>query len=130
MKNITTDNVFEDVGFDKQEAANMRIRLELLLEIREYIRKKGYKQKDAAVLLGINQPEVSALMRGHIFKFSIDALVNMLVKIGRELQITIRTKDEIEKDRLSEAHKRAREPDEGIVQPIPAAEVRRKALSA
>lgn len=92
MKHTTTDNIFEDIGFDKQEAANMKIRAELLLEIREYIRKKGLKQKDAAALLGINQPEVSALMRGHIFKFSIDALVNMLSKIGRELNITTRPK--------------------------------------
>ena len=92
MKNITTDNIFEDIGFDKQEAANLKVRAELLLEIREYIRKKGLKQKDAAVLLGINQPDVSALMHGHIFKFSIDALVNMLARIGRELKITTRPK--------------------------------------
>ena len=52
MKNITTDNIFEDIGFDKQEAANMKVRAELLLEIREYIRKKGLKQKDAACLVG------------------------------------------------------------------------------
>ena len=92
MENITTDNIFEDIGFDEQEAANMKIRVELLLEIREFIRKKGLKQKDAAALLGINQPEVSALMNGHIFKFSIDALVNMLSRVGRELKITTRPK--------------------------------------
>ena len=92
MKNITTDSIFEDIGFDSHEATNMKIRAELLLEIREYIRKKGLKQKDAAALLGINQPEVSALMNGHIFKFSIDALVNMLARIRRELKFTIRQK--------------------------------------
>ena len=83
MKKITTDNIFEDIGFDKQEAADMKVRAELLLEIREYIRKKGLKQKDAAALLGINQPEVSALMHDHIFKFSIDALVNMLASVSK-----------------------------------------------
>ena len=88
MKNITTDNIFEGIGFDKQEAANMKFRAELLLEIREYIRKNGLKQKDAATLLGISQPEVSALMNGHIFKFSIDALVNMLSRGRRELRNT------------------------------------------
>ena len=95
MKNITTDNIFEDIGFDKQEAANMKVRAELLLEIREYIRKKGLKQKDAAALLGINQPEVSALMNGHIFNFSIDALVNMLARVVRELKITTQPKKAI-----------------------------------
>ena len=90
MKNITTDNIFEDIGFDKLEAANMKIRAELLLEIREYIRKKGLKQKDAPALLGINQPEVSALMNGHIFRFSIDAMVNMLARVGQKLKISTR----------------------------------------
>ena len=92
MKNITTDNIFEDIGFDKQEAANMKIRAELLLEIREHIRRMGLKQKYASALLGINQPEVSALMKGYIFKFSIDALVNMLARLGWELKITTQPK--------------------------------------
>ena len=91
MKNITTDNIFEDIGFDKQESTNMKFRAELLLEIREYIRKKGIKQKDAAALLVIYEPEVSALMNGHIFKFSIDALVNMLARVGRDLKIATRS---------------------------------------
>ncbi len=90
MKHTTTDNIFEDLGFDKLEAANMKIRAELLLEIREHIRKNGLKQKEAAVLLGINQPDVSALVNGQIFKFSIDALINMLAKLGREFKITPR----------------------------------------
>jgi len=90
MKQATTDNIFEDLGFDNLEAANMKIRAELLLEIREYVRKNGLKQREAAELLGINQPDVSALMNGLIFKFSIDALVNMLARLGREFKITPR----------------------------------------
>ena len=92
MNRTTTDNIFEDLGFGKLEAANLKVRAELLIEIRRHLRKKGLKQKDAAILLCINQPDVSALMNGFIFKFSIDALVNMLAKIGRELKITTRPK--------------------------------------
>ncbi len=43
---------YEIFGFDKQEAANLKIRAQLLLEIRKYSRKKGLKQKDAATLPG------------------------------------------------------------------------------
>ena len=39
MTNITTDNIFEDIGFDKQEAANLKVRAILLIEIKEYIRR-------------------------------------------------------------------------------------------
>ena len=69
----------------------MKVRAALLLEIREYIRKKGLNKKDAAALLGINQSEITALMKDHILKFSIDALVNMLARAGLELKITTRT---------------------------------------
>ena len=85
-------NVFEQLGFDTLEAANMKVRAELLLEIREHLRRKGLKQKEAAVLLEINQPEVSALMNGIIYKFSIDALVNMLARLGQEVKISPRRK--------------------------------------
>jgi len=87
-----TENIFEQIGFEKLEAANMKIRAELLLEIREHLRRKGLKQKEAATLLEINQPEVSALMNGMIYKFSIDALVNMLARLGQEVKITPRRK--------------------------------------
>jgi putative addiction module component (TIGR02574 family) len=39
------------------------------------------------------------------------------------------TEDEIAESWLDEAHRRARDIDDGIVEPIPADEVRRKALS-
>ena len=43
------------------------------------------------------------------------------------LSLDAPTVDEIEEDWLIEARRRARELDEGIVQPIPAEEVRKKA---
>jgi putative addiction module component (TIGR02574 family) len=43
------------------------------------------------------------------------------------LSLDVPTNTEIEEDWLIEAHRRAKEIDEGIVQPIPAEEVRKKA---
>ena len=43
------------------------------------------------------------------------------------LSLDTPSQGEIEADWLAEAHRRARELDEGITQPIPAEEVRRKA---
>lgn len=43
------------------------------------------------------------------------------------LSLDVPTAEEIEQDWLVEARRRARELDEGIVQPIPAEEVRKKA---
>jgi predicted XRE-type DNA-binding protein len=44
----------------------------------------------AAKVLGISQPRVSDLVRGRIESFSIDALVEMLARIG--VTVTLRTK--------------------------------------
>ena len=56
MKNMTTDNIFEDIGFDKQEAVNMKVRADFLfLEIREYIRKKRPQAERCRCLIG-DQP--------------------------------------------------------------------------
>lgn len=85
-----TPNVFDDLGFDAIEAANMKVRAELLLEVREYIRAKGLKRQEAAAMLGVQPAELKALMDGAIFQFNLDALVNMLAKIGRELKVTTR----------------------------------------
>ena len=48
MNCAATENIFEELGFDKLDAANMKIRAELLLEIREHIRKKCLNQTEAA----------------------------------------------------------------------------------
>jgi putative addiction module component (TIGR02574 family) len=50
-------------------------------------------------------------------------------KLAQKILLSLDTpsKKEIEEDWLIEAHRRARELDEGTVQPIPAEEVRRKA---
>ncbi len=48
---------------------------------------------------------------------------NPLETVGADLRVR---PDEIEEDWLIEARRRARELDEGIVQPIPAEEVRKK----
>ena len=40
---ITTgsDNVFEDLGFPPDEALNLKIRADLMLELRSFIKNKG-----------------------------------------------------------------------------------------
>ena len=42
------DNVFEDIGFDRAEAANLRVRADLMLDLRKYIEVNGWTQREAA----------------------------------------------------------------------------------
>jgi predicted XRE-type DNA-binding protein len=85
-----SDNVFEDLGFDREEAANLKIRADLMIDLREYIRARGWTQAAAADFFGETQPRISNLMKGEISRFSIDKLINMLARAG--LQVRLETK--------------------------------------
>ncbi len=82
-----SDNIFEDRGFEGEEAANLLIRADLLIELRQRIRRSNLTQMQAAELLGLKQPDVSNLLKGKIDKFSIDKLVNMLAAVGQRVTV-------------------------------------------
>jgi predicted XRE-type DNA-binding protein len=45
-------NIFEDLGFDTQEAANLKIRADLMLDLIKFIRSKNWTQAEAAIFFG------------------------------------------------------------------------------
>ncbi len=88
-------NVFEDLGFAKEEAENLKVRSSLMAIIRAIIEEEGLTQARAAKLFGVSQPRISDVVRGKIELFSIDALVNMVAASGRHVDISVETpKDE------------------------------------
>ena len=84
---IASDNIFEDLGFEGEEAVNLKMRADLLIKLRQHIRRANLTQVEAAELLSIKQPDVSNLMKGKIGKFSIDKLVNMLALVGQPVDL-------------------------------------------
>jgi predicted XRE-type DNA-binding protein len=84
-----SDNIFEDLGFEKAEAANLKIRADLMLTLKKYIQSQGWTQKQAAKFFGETQPRISNLMNGDIDRFSIDKLIEMLARAGMEVKIEI-----------------------------------------
>ncbi len=75
-------NVFEAIEDDSVLAENLRIRSEIMVKLREFIKKNGLTQKEAAKRLHVTQPRISNLVRGKIDLFTIDMLVNMLSHAG------------------------------------------------
>lgn len=73
--NQSIDNVFEDLGFNTEEAANLKIRADLMLDLRQYIQERGWTQAQAAAFFGETQPRISNLMHGKIGRFSVDRLL-------------------------------------------------------
>ena len=82
-------NVFADIGFEPEEAANLQLRSRLAIELDRYIEAEGITQTEAAERFGVSQPRVSDLVRGKLDRFTIDALVTMLARVGRQVEVSI-----------------------------------------
>src|SRR5262249_9998718 len=85
----SSGNVFRDLGFSAAEAESLRLRADLMVQIRRLIEGRKLTQAAAAKLLGVTQPRISDLVRGKIDLFSIDTLVDMLARAGIRGALTI-----------------------------------------
>jgi len=83
----SSGNVFFDIGFPPLQAQNLRVRAELMMELIRIVRARKLTQVAAARLFRISQPRISDLMTGKIDRFSIDALVEMLWRSGRRVEV-------------------------------------------
>jgi predicted XRE-type DNA-binding protein len=75
-------SVWDAIEDTPQQAASMRARSELMMNLTEVIRERGMTQGDAATLFGVTQPRMSDLMRGKISLFSLDTLIDMAATAG------------------------------------------------
>ena len=83
-------NVWDAVADTPEQAANLRMRAELMHQIEEIIRAEGWKQAAAAQRCGVTQPRINVLLRGRVSRFSLDALVNIATALGRRVSFTLR----------------------------------------
>lgn len=81
-------NVFLDLGFDKDEAENLKLRAELMMRIEDVYR--GMTQAKAAKLLGLTTLRLNALLKGKIGLFSLDALVNITTRAGLSVRLLVK----------------------------------------
>lgn len=79
-------NAFEALFDDPAEVANLTARAELMALLRERVEAWGVTQGEAAKRLGLTRPRLNELLRGHIDRFSLDALVNLLPRAGLKLR--------------------------------------------
>lgn len=84
---VSSGNVFADLGLPNPE--ELLAKAELAHKITVQIRKRGLTQAQAAKLLGVDQPKVSALIRGRLTGFSIERLMRFLLLLGQDIRITV-----------------------------------------
>ncbi len=86
----SSGNVFKDLGVPLPEEALAKA--ELTAKIAEIIASRGLTQTAAAGILGVDQPKVSALLRGQLAGFSTDRLFRFLTALGSDVEIVIRAR--------------------------------------
>jgi predicted XRE-type DNA-binding protein len=85
-----TRNVFADLGFP--DAAERQAKLRLAYTLNQVLEARKLSQADAAKVLGITQPKVSALRHYKLAGFSVERLMNLLTALDQDVEIVIRRK--------------------------------------
>jgi predicted XRE-type DNA-binding protein len=83
----STGNVFADLGLPNPD--ELLIKAELVHQISESISARQLTQTEAAEILGVDQPKISALMRGKLSGFSTERLFRFLNALGNNVEIRI-----------------------------------------
>lgn len=88
---VTRGNVFEDLGFSPEEAAILRMKTQLHIEIIRAIKKQGLSPRQLEKVLDVPQPRVSELTSGKISKMTADRLAKYLYRLGLEVDLKTKT---------------------------------------
>jgi predicted XRE-type DNA-binding protein len=83
----SSGNVFADLGLP--DANELMIKSTLVIKINTIIEKRHLSQVQAAELLGVAQPKISALQNGKLRGFSLEKLCHMLTRLGRDVDIIV-----------------------------------------
>lgn len=99
---VGSGNVFADLGFDNSEEELLKA--DLTAEIASLIKKQRMTQKRAAELLGVDQPRISALLRGKLSLFSVEMLMRFLNALGQDIEVVVKPKPRNRKQAHLVAH--------------------------
>ena len=83
----SSGNVFADLGTENPEEALAKS--ELARQIAKIIKKRKLTQKQAAEILSVDQPKISALIHGRLRSFSLERLIRFLNELGQDVSIVI-----------------------------------------
>jgi predicted XRE-type DNA-binding protein len=88
-------NVFADLGLPNPD--ELLVKAELVRRISVIISFSNITQVQAAELLGIDQPKISALLKGKLSGFSTERLFRFLNILGCDIEIVVKAKPKSQK---------------------------------
>jgi predicted XRE-type DNA-binding protein len=88
----SSGNVYADLGYENPE--EMLLKAHLVMRLSHAIKAKGLNQDQAAKVLGIDQPKVSALVRGQFRGYSLESLFKFLNAFDLDVEVNVKSKPE------------------------------------
>jgi predicted XRE-type DNA-binding protein len=88
----SSGNVYADLEYENPEEMLLKAHLVMLLS--KAIKAKGLNQYQAAEVLGIDQPKVSALVRGQFQGYSLERLFKFLNALDLDVEVNVKSKPE------------------------------------
>jgi predicted XRE-type DNA-binding protein len=85
---LGSSNVFEDLGLPN--AAERQTKTRLAIAVNESLKARKLKQREAAKVLGVPQPKISALKNYRLDQFSVERLMEFLTALNHDVEIMIR----------------------------------------
>lgn len=82
-----SQNIFELFTTDPVEYNMKHLKTQLFMTLITLIQQKEWTQAVAAKKLNVSAPRMSNLFKGYLEKFSIDTLLEMLVRIGYKIDV-------------------------------------------
>jgi len=86
----SSGNVFADIGVANPKEALAKAKL--AARIFQLIAERGLDQKQAAALLRLDQPKISALMHGKLRGFSMERLFRLLTLLDQKIEIHVQSR--------------------------------------
>jgi len=81
-------NVFADLGFP--DADTHFLKAQIVSEIYRLVRERKLTQATTGKRLGISQPEVSRMFKGHFREYSVERLMEFLTSFDRDVEIVVK----------------------------------------
>ena len=85
---VGSGNIFADLGLPNAE--EYQLKAALVVQLQRLIKPRKLTQIAAAKLIGIKQPDLSNILRGHYQGFSVERLMRMLTVFNQDVEITTR----------------------------------------
>jgi predicted XRE-type DNA-binding protein len=87
---ISSGNVFADLGLPDPEERLMKAQISR--QITAILQQRRLTQTQAADVMGVSQPKVSAILNGRLSGFSVERLIVLLLRLGKDVQLVVKSK--------------------------------------